>query len=723
MSSSGLGKDYAPGEVVVRQGQTGDCMFAIQKGRMEVLKNENGREVRIAIIGEGEIFGEMAIFEKEVRSATVRALGPARVLTVDKKTFLRRVQEDPSLAVNLLQMMSHRIRKLSVEVADLRAGVASAGPDALPASETPAPPGDTGQRPGIDRAVVRGARQPRPDTRKPDAKALPVGAPLELALVQPEQVVKTPPCSAACASGADVRGWIALVAQRGKLGLSDTQACTAAWNRVAAVNPLPATLGRICPHPCESSCNRSDKDGAVSINALERFLGDWGLQRRLRLPKADQGDWKETVGVIGSGPAGLSFAYQMARRGYRVTVYERQDRPGGMLYFGIPQYRLPEAVLEAEIRRILDLGVELRLNTVVGSDVALQELRESHHCVFVGIGAGLGRRLGIPGESGAGMWTGTDFLAQVNCGKAVDLGRQVAVVGGGNTAMDAARAARRTGAQVTVVYRRSRIEMPAIESEVRDALDEGVEIMCLAAPVAIRREDGAIRSVRIQRMTLGEPDSSGRRKPVPVLGAEQDIAASSVIAAVSQATDWSGLEALRSAEIWIRRGASGWVDEGLWLGGDALGPGVAGLAIAQGRRAAEATHAQLRGLPESALLMEAVKASARTDFFPPAPRAVESCRSVASRLRQPDVEVRGTMSEQQFFDEAARCFSCGSCFGCEHCYMFCNGESFSKLQEPGAGRYFSLSLDRCEACGKCIEVCPSGYLSVRAATTGAVLRT
>jgi len=540
---------------------------------------------------------------------------------------------------------------------------------------------------------------------------------LKQVLVQPAQLEKLPPCSASCAGGADVRGWIALVAQRAKLGLSKAEAYAQAWAMVAAVNPFPATMGRICPHPCEARCNRSDKDGAVSINALERFVGDWGLRHKLKLPLAERVRQKESVGVIGAGPAGLSFAYQMARRGYAVTLYEKQERPGGMLHFGIPQYRLPEGVLQAEIERILDLGVELKLNSAVGRDISVQQLRERHDVVFLGIGAGVGLKLGIPGEEGTGVWTGMDFLSQLNRGKRIDLGESVVVVGGGNTAMDAARAARRSRAQVTILYRRTRNEMTAIESEIDDALDEGVSLAALAAPSEIVRKQGQVRAVRVQRMQLGEPDQTGRRKPVLVSGSEHEIPASAVIAAVSQVPEWEGLDELKNGKTWAHADLDGSLSPGVWAGGSALGLGIAGIAIGHGRRAAEAVHAQLRKLPlprvshKSAINGDAIK----PDYHPAKARSSSPCKPVQARLVQSELEVRETISEAAFLEEVSRCFSCGSCFGCEHCFMYCNAGAFSKLEEPRPGEYFSLNLDSCESCGKCIEICPSGYLSPRAA--------
>ena len=538
-------------------------------------------------------------------------------------------------------------------------------------------------------------------------------AAFEQVLARPAQSEQLPPCGAGCATGADIRGWIGVIAQRRKLGLWDAEAFSRAWRMVTDVNPFPATLGRICPHPCEAGCNRAVKDGAVAINALERFLGDWGLRQRLALGRLESDPKPESIGVIGAGPAGLSFAYQMARRGYRVTVYEKNAKPGGMLQYGIPEYRLPENVLDAEIERILVLGVELKLQTTIGREVSVADLKARHDILFLGIGALRGRLLGIPGEDGAGVWTGTDYLARVSRGEPPALGAEVIVVGGGNTAIDAARTARRSGARVTLLYRRTRQEMPAIAAEVEDALAEGVTLDFLAAPVHVDRTGAAVRSVVVQEMRLGEPDASGRRTPIPVSGSEYALPASALIAAVSQEPDWEGLDELAPAATWIQGAQHGRIADALWAGGDALGLGIAGLAVAHGRRAAEALHARLRGreLPTAPQRSPIAAAAIRSDFHSDRARAVAPETAVDDRLAAPEAEVRGTIGEAQFLEEVARCFSCGLCFGCEQCFMYCNGAGFSRLEEPMPGTYFALRLDACEGCRKCIELCPCGYLS------------
>jgi formate dehydrogenase major subunit len=532
-------------------------------------------------------------------------------------------------------------------------------------------------------------------------------------LVQPAQGSKLAPCVHGCAGGNDVRQWIGLVAQRSKLGLSNAEAYTRAWRVISETNPFPATLGRICPHPCEAVCNRADKDGAVAINAMERFLGDWALERHLPLARLDAPAGRASVGVVGSGPAGLSFAYQLARRGHHVTVYERREHAGGMLRYGIPAFRLPKSILQAEIDRIVALGVDLKLNVAIGRDVSVDELRERHDLLFLGVGASSAARLGVPGEDGPGVLAGIDFLNAVNRGEAIAVPAEVVVVGGGNTAIDAARTARRRGASVTLLYRRTREEMPAIAEEVEAALAEGVAIEFLAAPKAIRRDAIGPSAVVAQRMALGEPDASGRRSPVPVARATFEVPARLVVAAVSQTIDWDGLEQFDPGAGKLPAGDGGALGDGVWTGGDMLGLGIAGMAIAQGRQAAEAVHATLTGAAPTRGASPVAKPTHNViaDFYAERPPAQVVERPIAERIAQPDLEVYETISEDAFLQEAERCFSCGQCHGCQYCFMYCNGGGFVRVEQAQPGAYFALALERCLGCGKCIDLCPTGFLS------------
>jgi NADPH-dependent glutamate synthase beta subunit-like oxidoreductase/NAD-dependent dihydropyrimidine dehydrogenase PreA subunit len=449
---------------------------------------------------------------------------------------------------------------------------------------------------------------------------------------------------------------------------------------------------------------------------MERFLGDWAIQHSIPLQGMEAENKDEWFGVVGAGPSGLSFAYQMARRGYRVTIYESAEKAGGMLRYGVPDYRLPQEVLDAEIQRILDMGVELKLNTAVGRDLTLEQLRDRHAALYLGIGAQLGRALGLPGEDGASVWTGTDYLFRLNCGEQIELGERVLVIGGGNTAVDAARSARRSGASVTIVYRRTREEMPAVEHEIEDALEEGIEIIFLVAPVRVKRStDGQLIGLVACRMALGDEDSSGRRRPVEIPDSRFNLEADSVIAAVSQLPELEGFEALNRDGNWFVTDSTGSVGEGVLAGGDALGLGVAGDAIVQGRRAAEELIARFstdqQGRPENdrpGIGPERV----RFDYKPES-AAVQSPKLPGDeRIKMGSAEVARTISEEQFLAETERCYSCGSCFGCEQCSMYCTTGCFTKLEEVSQGMYFTLALDQCHECGKCVEVCPCGFLEV-----------
>ncbi|MBI4859185.1 MAG: FAD-dependent oxidoreductase [Candidatus Riflebacteria bacterium] len=534
--------------------------------------------------------------------------------------------------------------------------------------------------------------------------------------LRPQRVEKLPPCIDACASGTKIREWIVTIAQREKLGLTEDAAFTKAWNILVDANPFPSVMGRVCPHPCEAKCNRHGKDGAVAINALERFIGDWALERQLPLPRVETDPKPESIGVIGAGPAGLSFGYQMARLGYPVTVYEKYKRPGGMLTYGIPPYRLPGGVLQKEIERILDLGIELKLGCVIGRDIKVEELKQKHTVLFLGIGAHKGKLMRVPGEKGPGVWAGTEYLNRVSQGETIDLGRSVAVVGGGDTAIDAARVARRSGADVTIFYRRTRTEMPAIDSEVEDAFKEGIKIEFLVAPVAIKRDGEKMTAMVLQRMGLGEPDESGRRRPVPIQGSEYDVPIDSVIAAVSQAPDWGPLEEINPEGKWIEADDGGKFADSVWTGGDVLNLGIASTAIYHGRRAAEMAHAELRGSPRPTHVAQPPISHERIklDWYPPKGRGERSHRPVEEWLPKPLEEIYHGITREQFLEETARCFSCGQCFGCERCWMYCTPNAVAKvdIKETKPGHFYMFKLELCDGCKKCAEECPCGVLNM-----------
>jgi NADPH-dependent glutamate synthase beta subunit-like oxidoreductase len=547
----------------------------------------------------------------------------------------------------------------------------------------------------------------------------PAASPVKHAFqIHAQQVEKLPPCQAQCANSGDIRGWLGIIAQHEKAGLTLDEAYDKAWEKLTELNPLPATIGRICPHPCEDRCARRDKDGAVSVNALERFLGDWAISRSLPLPlaKMTSGQYAESIGVIGSGPASLSFAYQMARRGYPVTIYEKHDLPGGMLRHAIPDYRLPREVLDAEIERLLTLRISLVRNVEIGRDIVFDELRDRHSLLFLGLGAQAASELGIPGEKGPGVISGIEYLRQRKQRIELQTGKTVAVVGGGNTAIDAARSARREGAQVLLLYRRSEEHMPAVVQEVEDAKTEGVQFRFLVSATRIVRDGDAIRHIELQNMQLGEADEQGRRRPMPVFGQTQALPVDMVIVAVSQAPDWHGIDPMRDGHRWLRTEDDGKLEDNIWAGGDDRGPGIASKAIAQGRLAAEAAHAELRGEPHPGELpaRQAVRAGAvKSDYYRDQQRGCRERRPEGEWLSQPELEINRTISSEQARQEAARCMSCGLCFDCQQCFMYCNAGGFARIAEPGPGHYFTLELDACEGCSKCIEVCPCGYLEAR----------
>lgn len=541
-----------------------------------------------------------------------------------------------------------------------------------------------------------------------------VGAGAATSTLRPAFVEKRPPCVDSCPNHNAIREMLMTISKAEDHEKSYDQAFEEAFYIFLETTPFPSVCGRVCPHACESECNRRQKEGAVGINSLERFIGDFGLEKGLKPKKLTEEVRSEKIAVAGSGPGGLSAAYQLARMGYPVTVFEAFPKSGGMLRYGIPDYRLPQHILDGEINRILEMGVELKLNTAVGTDISLDELRKEYKAVFVAIGAHAGIELRIEGEDAPNVFTGTDFLHRANIGEEIDVGDKVLVIGGGDTAIDAARVSRRLGADVTIVYRRTRKEMPAIDEEIDAAEEEGIKIHYLAAPVEIYKQNGRAAGMKCQRMELGEPDSSGRRRPVPIEGDTFDLDFTCLIAAISQAPDFSGFDSLIEGKDWIK------VDEKfktkvdcIYSGGDNTNLGLVIDAIAHGRAAARAIHEMITS--EKALPADSKMDVIRADkmhlaYYQESQRVARKELPVDERLKDMLAEITSTYSREDAITEAKRCMSCGMCFDCATCWSFCQDNAIVKPLVKGNPYKFKPGF--CTGCKKCSEVCPCGYIEM-----------
>jgi len=481
----------------------------------------------------------------------------------------------------------------------------------------------------------------------------PTGALLDLNIKRAEREAALVPCGNACPAGIDVPRYVRLTAE-GKFA----EAVAVVREKV----PFPRVLGRVCFHPCESVCRRSQLNQPIAICALKRFVSEqdnkeWQTKTRKAGPTGKK------VAIVGSGPAGLTAAYYLAKLGHSVTVFEALPEPGGMMRVGIPRYRLPREVLDSEIEGIKSVGVEIKTNNKVES---LDTLRgQGYNAIFLSIGAHQGVKLGVPGEESPGVIECISFLKDVSQGKRVKPGDRVVVVGGGNAAIDAARTARRLGTkEVIIVYRRSRQEMPANPEEVEAALEEGIKILFLAAPTKITK-DGSTLVMECLRMELGEPDTSGRKRPVPIKGSEFSIACDTVIAAIGQLPSIPsgfGLEPSAGGTLKVNSETLGTGIDGVFAGGDvATGPASVIKAIAAGRKAASSIDKYLGGSGDiSEVLAETAKASpsfGRDEGFADKHRERQP-RLVVERRISDFSEVELGFPKQRACDEAARCLKC-----------------------------------------------------------------
>jgi 2-oxoacid:acceptor oxidoreductase delta subunit (pyruvate/2-ketoisovalerate family) len=564
------------------------------------------------------------------------------------------------------------------------------------------------------------------------------------------------PCNQACPVGIDIEGCMNLVRE----GRVDE-----ARDLLLLENPLPAVTGRVCYRPCENVCNRLHFDDSVSIHAVERMLGDLALEGpRPRRPSRKTG---KSIGVVGSGPAGLACAYHLVRLGHAVTVYEADTEPGGILRYGIPSYRLPKDVLAGEIERIRSLGVTFKCGKRVGRETPWKTL-DKHDAIFLAVGVHKSHELGIEGEQAGHIFPGLAFLRFISQGTRPQLGRRVVVVGGGNTAIDCARSALRLGAEVLVVYRRTRDEMPANPEEVEDALREGVRFQYLAAPIrachephapdedaleaiestfdppGTAREAPRFAGLQCVRMRLGDPDASGRRRPIPMDEQTFFVPADTVLTALGEVADWRGVpEDIDHDDFAVRvDGWGGTNTAAVFAGGDITEqPHTVAFALGSGKRTAigidrflkskagwTAKGAEQDGLtlgPQGNVNMARWKNidpihrespvnevvavdQINTDHFEPVKRRQDTHvpPGVSSRSF---AEANLGLNREGALAEARRCFNCGVCNQCELCMIFCPDLAITR-RDDGLG--FDINYDYCKGCGVCAVECPRGAITM-----------
>jgi NADPH-dependent glutamate synthase beta subunit-like oxidoreductase len=607
----------------------------------------------------------------------------------------------------------------------------------------------------------------------------------------PTYVQSTPPCQGNCPSGEDIRGYLNIVRgiEKPPAGMTWQEY---AWRRLTEANPFPAIMGRVCPAPCQSGCNRNQVEDFVGINSVEHFLGEWALEHKLAFTRPERQTGRK-VAVIGGGPAGLSAAYQLARKGHAVTIFDERAELGGMMRYGIPGFRTPRTVLDAEIARILDLGVQARMNCRIGTDISLDQVRAEFGAVFLGLGAQAGRPLAVDGAEAPNCVTATAFLKAFNDGRMHYVNKRVVVVGGGDTSIDVATVARRLGCvehgkegdlperviagyathdaastparhgvEVTLTSVFPVEKMQANPHEIEQAQAEGITIRDGLVPIAVVRDaSGRATALRVARCEA--KFTNGRLEIKPLEGTQEEIEADLIVSAIGQAVDFTGLEPLNNGKGAIGADKSYQVQgqAGMFVGGDVVRPHLLTTAIGHGCIAADAIDRHLRGqapdkrpkidvhsfdlvrkMAEKGLPVDKIEEPLRGTYasagaihnfenrsdryviahtelflghFPYTPRNKRKVLTLSKEQALSNFEERMLpLLEAQAQTEAKRCMSCGQCFECDNCVVYCPQTAVFKVPKSKSttGRYVDTDYTKCVGCHICKDVCPTGYIQM-----------